>query len=166
MDIYLGLGSNVGERETTLRAALELLSGRGVATWRVSSLYLTEPVGGPPQDWFLNMVVAARYAGSPEALLAACLLVEQELGRERRVPNGPRTLDIDVLLFGSDQRDRDGLTIPHPRMHERRFVLEPLVEIAPDVVHPVFGLTARELLARCPDASRVILHAPEAARSR
>jgi 2-amino-4-hydroxy-6-hydroxymethyldihydropteridine diphosphokinase len=148
VDIYLGLGSNVGERERALRTALHLLEGQGVAAQRVSSLYLTEPVGGPPQDWFLNMVVAASYDRSPEELLAACLLVERALGRERRVRNGPRTMDIDVLLFGSEQRNQDGLTIPHPRLHERRFVLEPLAEIAPDLLHPVLQMTVGELLEK------------------
>ena len=96
-----------------------------------------------------------RTALSPEELLEACLDTEREMGRVRTVRNGPRTVDLDILLFGDERRDAPGLVVPHPRLVERRFVLEPLAEIAPDVVHPVLGLAVRELLARCPDASAV-----------
>jgi 2-amino-4-hydroxy-6-hydroxymethyldihydropteridine diphosphokinase len=101
----------------------------------------------------------------PQALLEACLATERELGRVRAERNGPRTIDVDVLFFGSERCTTPGLVIPHPRLHERRFVLEPLAEIAPDFVHPVLGLTVRELLARCADTSSVQPHLPAGARA-
>jgi 2-amino-4-hydroxy-6-hydroxymethyldihydropteridine diphosphokinase len=153
--VFLGLGSNLGDREAAIEGAIERLRARGFRATRRSSLWLTEPVGGPPQGWFLNAVAEGRTALSPEELLEACLDTEREMGRVRTVRNGPRTVDLDILLFGDERRDAPGLVVPHPRLVERRFVLEPLAEIAPDVVHPVLGLAVRELLARCPDASAV-----------
>jgi 2-amino-4-hydroxy-6-hydroxymethyldihydropteridine diphosphokinase len=122
-------------------------------------------VGGPPQGWFLNAVAQGETALRPEALLEACLATERELGRVRAERNGPRTIDVDILFFGDERRSSPGLVIPHPRLHERRFVLEPLAEIAPDLVHPTLGLTVRELVARCPDPSVVRPHAPAGARA-
>jgi len=156
--VFLGLGSNVGDREANLRAALRGLEARGFRVTALSSLYLTEPVDAPPQEWFLNAVAGGETALSPEALLRACLDTERALGRVRDVPRGPRTIDLDLLLYGDEVRDTPGLTLPHPRMHERRFVLVPLVEIAPGARHPVLGLTAAEMLRRCPDRSQVMLH--------
>ena len=156
--VFLGLGSNVGDREANLRAALRGLEARGFRVTALSSLYLTEPVDAPPQEWFLNAVAGGETALSPEALLRACLDTERALGRVRDVPRGPRTIDLDLLLYGDEVRDTPGLTLPHPRMHERRFVLVPLVEIAPGARHPVLGLTAAEMLRRCPDRSQVVLH--------
>jgi 2-amino-4-hydroxy-6-hydroxymethyldihydropteridine diphosphokinase len=153
--VVLGLGSNLGDREAAIAQALARLDARGYHATRTSSLYLTEPVGGPPQGWFVNAVAEGETALAPEALLAACLAVEQELGRVRREPNGPRTIDVDVLLFGELRRDAPDPVIPHPRMAERRFVLEPLAEILPERVHPVLGRSVRELLASCPDSSAV-----------
>jgi 2-amino-4-hydroxy-6-hydroxymethyldihydropteridine diphosphokinase len=155
--VFLALGTNLGDREQNLERALVVLASRGVATRRRSSLYLTEPVGGPPQDWFVNAVAEIDTALSPEALLEACLEVEREALRVRTVKDGPRVLDLDVLLYGDLVCRRPGLEVPHPRMHLRRFVLVPLAEIAPDVVHPVLHVTVRELLARCPDTSAVRL---------
>jgi 2-amino-4-hydroxy-6-hydroxymethyldihydropteridine diphosphokinase len=153
--VVLGLGSNLGDREAAIAQALARLDARGYRATQRSSLYLTEPVGGPPQDWFVNAVADGETALSPEALLEACLAVEQELGRVRREPNGPRTIDVDILLFGELQRSVPDPVIPHPRMAERRFVLEPLAEILPERVHPALGRTVLELLASCPDTSAV-----------
>ena len=158
--VFLGLGSNLGDREAAIERALARLGDRGFRVAVRSSLWLTEPVGGPPQGWFLNAVAGGETALPPEALLEACLATEREMGRVRAERNGPRTIDVDVLLYGEERRDTPGLALPHPRLHERRFVLAPLAEIAPGLVHPVLGLTVAELLARCPDASAVRRHFP------
>ncbi len=150
---------------SALEGALGRLAARGFRPTRRSSLWLTEPVGGPPQGWFLNAVAGGETALCPEALLEACLATEREMGRVRAERNGPRTIDVDVLFFGDERCCTPGLVIPHPRLHERRFVLEPLAEVAPSFVHPTLGLTVRELLARCPDASVVRPHAPAGARA-
>jgi 2-amino-4-hydroxy-6-hydroxymethyldihydropteridine diphosphokinase len=163
--VFLGLGSNLGDREAAIDEALRQLAERGFETLRRSSLWLTEPVGGPPQGWFLNAAAGGRTALSPDALLAACLEVERALGRVRTVRNGPRTIDVDLLFYGEQRIERPGLVVPHPRLHERRFVLAPLAEIAPRLLHPALGSTIEELLLRCPDAARVLRQAPSRAGS-
>jgi 2-amino-4-hydroxy-6-hydroxymethyldihydropteridine diphosphokinase len=155
--VVLGLGSNIGDRRSALEEALSLLEARGFRLARRSSTWQTEPVGGPPQGWFLNAVVAGETDLSPEELLAACLDTERRMGRVREERNGPRLIDVDVLLYGDVRHDSPGLTIPHPRLHERRFVLEPLCEIAPTLRHPGLGLTMAELRDRCRDRSAVRL---------
>ena len=154
--VFLGLGANVGDREANLRAARQGLAARGFRIEALSSLYLTEPVDAPPQEWFLNAVAGGETELPPEALLQACLDTERELGRVREVPRGPRSIDVDLLLYGGVVREGPGLVVPHPRMHERRFVLVPLAEIAPLARHPILGLTAAEMLRRCPDRSQVV----------
>jgi 2-amino-4-hydroxy-6-hydroxymethyldihydropteridine diphosphokinase len=163
--VFLGLGSNLGDRESAIEGALARLGARGFRTTLRSSLWLTEPVGGPPQGWFLNAVAGGETSLAPEALLEACLATEREMGRVRAERNGPRTIDVDVLFFGDERREGPGLVLPHPRLHERRFVLAPLAEVAPGLVHPVLGLTVAELLARCPDGSAVARHARPEARA-
>jgi 2-amino-4-hydroxy-6-hydroxymethyldihydropteridine diphosphokinase len=158
--VFIGLGSNVGDREGALARARALLREAGFVERGASSLYLTEPVGGPPQDWFLNQVIGGTSALDPEEMMRACLRAERALGRARTVRYGPRTLDVDLLLHGDAVRDGDLLSLPHPRLHERRFVLVPLVEIAPEARHPVFDATARELLLRCADRAEVRLFQP------
>lgn len=155
--VYLGLGSNLGDRAAHLERAVVLLEAGGVRTRARSSTWLTEPVGGPPQGWYLNAVLAGETALSPEGLLALCLETERKMGRVRGERFGPRTIDIDLLLHGEERRDSPELVVPHPRLHERLFVLAPLVEIAPDVRHPGLGLTAAELYRRCPDTALVRL---------
>ena len=156
--VFVGLGSNLGDREATLAAAQGGLAARGFRVTAMSSLYLTEPVDAPPQGWFLNAVAGGETDLSPEALLAACLDTERALGRVRTTPRGPRPIDLDLLLYRDEARDGPGLVLPHPRLHERRFVLVPLAEIAPLARHPRLGLTAAEMLRRCPDRSQVLLH--------
>jgi len=143
---YLSLGSNVGDRAGQLRDAIARMeaTGRVVA---VSSFYETEPVEFTDQPWFLNCVVALETLLAPQQLMAALLGFEQAMGRRRTQKKGPRTIDIDILLYGDEIVDTPELKIPHPAMHARRFVLEPLVEIAPGVRHPVLKKTVRELLA-------------------
>ncbi len=152
---YLSLGSNLGERESHLACGLALLGERAGALTRVSSLYCTAPVGGPPQGDFLNLAARIETALTPEALLAVCLAIETERGRVRAARCGPRTLDIDLLLYGHEVRDSPQLRLPHPRLHERLFVLAPLCEIAPEVRHPLCDLTISTLCALCTDTSRV-----------
>ena len=164
--VFLGLGSNLGDREAAIEEALERLARRGFRATLRSSLWLTEPVGGPPQGWFVNAAAGGETALAPAELLEACLAVEREMGRRRTVKNGPRRIDVDVLLYGEHRRESPGLVLPHPRLHERRFVLAPLAEIAPLVLHPTLGLTVAELLARCPDRSAVRPHAKAEARAR
>ncbi len=142
--VYLGLGSNVGDREANLRTAVGRLGELGTVT-AVSSLYETEPMEVTDQPWFLNCAVALETEQMPKQLLARLLGIEREMGRRRVKPKGPRLIDIDILLFGGSVIEDKGLTIPHPTLHERRFVLEPLAEIASEVRHPVFKRTVREM---------------------
>ena len=156
MDGYIGLGSNLGDPIAELRGAVSELESRGVELRSRSSLYRTEPVDAPDQAWFVNAVVEIRFGGRADELLQFCLSVETARGRERRRRNEPRILDLDVLLLGDTVLSTDELTIPHPRLHERRFVLEPIVEIAPDAIHPGLRKTMRDLLQECSDESKVI----------
>jgi 2-amino-4-hydroxy-6-hydroxymethyldihydropteridine diphosphokinase len=142
--VYLSLGSNLGDRAANLGRAIEKLGELGSVV-RVSSFYETEPVDTKPQPWFLNCAVKLDTEKMPRQLISAILALEQNMGRQRRQPKAPRTIDIDILLFGSSVINLPSLTIPHPRLHERRFVLEPLAEIAPEARHPVFKRTVGEL---------------------
>jgi len=136
---YVGLGSNLGDREATLRRALDLL-GERVAVVAVSSFRETEPWGFADQPWFLNAVAAVETDAPPRDLLDELLAVERELGRTRDGPRfGPRTVDLDLLLYGDEVVDEPELTVPHPRLHERRFALEPLAELVPALVVPRRG---------------------------
>jgi 2-amino-4-hydroxy-6-hydroxymethyldihydropteridine diphosphokinase len=143
---YLGLGSNMGDRERSLRQGLEKLEAPDLHLLRTSSLYETEPVGLREQAWFLNLVAEFETTLFPRQLLHRAQQVERELGRKRTVINGPRTLDIDILLYGQTVMDCDELTIPHPRYAERRFVLAPLAELDAKLRDPVTGRTVTELL--------------------
>jgi 2-amino-4-hydroxy-6-hydroxymethyldihydropteridine diphosphokinase len=155
MGIYLGLGSNVGERETQMRRVLESLQYRHVTPLRTASLYSTEPRDFEEQPWFLNTVVEVQTALEPASLLQQCLAIEEQAGRIRAIPKGPRVIDIDILLYNDRELTGTGLKIPHPRFRERRFVLVPLVELAPGMVDPVSGLTMLQLLEACPDTGVV-----------
>ena len=181
--VYIGLGSNIGDREANLGEAIARIEKLGPAIVQESSIYETEPVGLADQPWFLNQIIETKIIagltlgngpalGDPDAsatvqagaLLCELLKIEHEMGRTRTIANGPRVIDIDLLLFGdkiiAHSKDDEewpfmDLTVPHPRMHLRRFVLEPLCEIAPELVHPVLRTTCREVLASLDDDSWV-----------
>src|SRR5262245_25610688 len=160
MVTYLGLGSNLGDRETYLRTALGSLNRSGVKVLRTASLYWTEPRDFADQPWFLNTVIEANTDLEPHSLLLACLAIEQAAGRKRDLSKGPRSIDIDLLLYGRQVIDTPDLALPHPRYAQRRFVLVPLVQLAPDFVDPVQNLTLSELLRRCPDPGVVQFYGP------
>lgn len=187
--VYIGLGSNLGDREANLADAVERIKVLGLTIKRESSIYETEPVGYTNQPCFLNQVIEITVVDAPasqngavladsettatvqaEALLSELLKIELDMGRERLIADGPRVIDIDLLLFGDKiishsiddpaRRFAGGrdIFVPHPRMHLRRFVLEPLCEIAPAIVHPVLKKTCREMLALLDDESWVRLY--------
>jgi 2-amino-4-hydroxy-6-hydroxymethyldihydropteridine diphosphokinase len=145
--VYLGLGSNMGDREASLRTALEQLDAPDFRLRRVSSFYETEPIGFREQAWFLNIAAEFETELLPEQLLSRMQKIEMGMGRTRTVANGPRTIDIDILLYGSVVMKAEGLEIPHPRYRERRFTLAPLAELNPGLIDPVTGRTMAEMLA-------------------
>ena len=149
------MGSNLGDRAAHLELALGELRGGGVEVKRVSSVWETEPVGVRNQPWFLNVVAEGETELFPVQLLDRLQEIEIRMGRRRLREQGPRTVDIDILLYGNFCIRNRRLTVPHPRLGERKFVLEPLVELAPDLRHPISRLTMRELLALTPDRSTV-----------
>ncbi len=150
--VAIGLGSNLGDRRKLLREAVRGLDVVGEQVG-VSSLYETEPVGFREQPRFLNAVVLLETNSDPLSLMQVLAALERRAGRERPFPNAPRTLDLDLLLYGEDVIETPQLVVPHPRMHERAFVLVPLAEVAPHFVHPGSGKTIRELLDRLEDRS-------------
>jgi 2-amino-4-hydroxy-6-hydroxymethyldihydropteridine diphosphokinase len=159
--VYLSLGSNMGDREANLKAAIDRLGKLGTVV-AVSSFYETEPVEFTAQPWFLNCAVKLDTEKMPRQLLSGVLEIEKAMGRRRMQDKGPRIIDIDILLFGNSIIGTNGLTIPHAAMHTRRFVLEPLAEIAPEVRHPVYKRTVQELRNALPAGQAV----KKAAKSR
>jgi 2-amino-4-hydroxy-6-hydroxymethyldihydropteridine diphosphokinase len=153
--VYLSLGSNVGDRDENVKAAIAALPAAGVQVRRVSSFYETEPVDYLDQAWFLNCVVQAETELPPLELLRRLRGVEARMGSKKLIAKGPRLIDIDILLYGQETMDTSELQVPHPRMAQRRFVLVPLAEIAPGLRHPSWSGTAQELLAETPDKSEV-----------
>jgi 2-amino-4-hydroxy-6-hydroxymethyldihydropteridine diphosphokinase len=151
---YLSLGSNTGDRATNLREAITRLSQAGKVV-AVSSFYETEPVEFTSQPWFLNCAVALDTDKTPNELLQTALAIERAMGRKRTQEKGPRNIDIDILLFEDAIVDEKGLKIPHPGLTSRRFVLEPLAEIAPEARDPALKKTVRELLAALPPGQSV-----------
>ena len=155
--IYLALGANLGDREQNLRVALERIA-TFVEITRVSSIYETEPWGVREQPWFLNLVCAGSTPLSPVDLLRRVKKIENEMGRAEGIRFGPRPIDIDILLYDRLIELSPALTIPHPRLHERAFVLVPLAEIAPNLIHPRLRVTIRALLARLESKGEVRLY--------
>jgi 2-amino-4-hydroxy-6-hydroxymethyldihydropteridine diphosphokinase len=156
--IYLSLGSNLGDREANLRAAIERLAAPDQRVLRTSPVYETEPVDYTHQGWFLNLVVEAETDLFPIQLLARIGKIERALGRVRTVAKGPRTIDIDILLYGRAVVRSAALEIPHPRMAERRFVLAPLADLEPGLRHPVTHRTVREMLDAAPVQTVRLIH--------
>jgi len=145
--IYLSLGSNIGDREAQLRDAIRRLEADEIHVLRRSPVYETEPQDVRDQDWFLNAVVEAETMLFPIQLLSRTQRVEREMGRQRLRKGGPRVIDIDILLYGKFVIRTPELEIPHPRLAQRRFVLEPLAALAPELRHPATGKTVREMLS-------------------
>jgi 2-amino-4-hydroxy-6-hydroxymethyldihydropteridine diphosphokinase len=164
--VYIALGSNVGDRAAWLARGVAEMNRAGVLVLRQSALYETEPVGGPPQEWFLNAVVEAETELQPLRLLDVLRGIEQMMGRQRAIPSGPRTLDLDYLLDSESMVQTSVLEVPHPRLAERRFVLQPLAELAPDLLHPILRKTMSQLLASVKDSSQVRVWRPEESGSR
>ena len=155
MRYWLGFGSNVGDRRANIEEAAEKIRKLGLKIIRKSSFYRTEPVGFAPQPWFINQVMEVDADLSPGELLHAVKAIETGMGRRPGRRNGPRSIDIDILLAGDTVLQSPELVIPHPRLAERRFVLIPLEEIAPDLVHPESKESIRTVLRGCPDRSVV-----------
>ncbi|HEX9421707.1 MAG TPA: 2-amino-4-hydroxy-6-hydroxymethyldihydropteridine diphosphokinase [Pyrinomonadaceae bacterium] len=157
--VYIGLGSNLGDRAGNLLLGIRGILDAGLEVGRLSQVYETEPVETFAQSAFLNMVAElqgkANTLPAPEEIMARLLQVEHSLGRMRNLTKGPRVIDLDLLLYNCETRNTQFLTLPHPRLHHRRFVLEPLAELAPQLVHPTLNKTISELLVSLEDDSEV-----------
>lgn len=153
--VYFSLGSNVGDREKNLCAAIAALAGAGVRVTKISSFYETEPVDLREQPWFLNCAVEGETKVPALELLRALRGIETQMGSKKLMAKGPRLIDLDILLYGDETIDAPGLQVPHPRMHLRKFVLVPLTEIAPNLKHPSWRGTVADLLANAADSNVV-----------
>jgi 2-amino-4-hydroxy-6-hydroxymethyldihydropteridine diphosphokinase len=142
--VFLGLGSNIGDKEKNIDKAIAFISEE-YAIKKTSHLYLTEPVGNIKQDWFLNCVIEIQTEVDPKKLLFAIKSIERKLGRTKTVKNGPRTIDIDILFYGDHVLKTKSLVLPHPSIQERLFVLQPMMDINPDLIHPVFKRSIHDL---------------------
>jgi 2-amino-4-hydroxy-6-hydroxymethyldihydropteridine diphosphokinase len=155
--VYLSLGSNVGDRAKNLRDAIASLRKAGIDVTQISSIYETEPVDYLDQPWFLNMAVEAKTELNAVDLLHALRAIETQMGSRKLIAKGPRLIDMDILSFGDAVIETPELQVPHPRMHLRRFVLQPLAEIAPNLQHPVLHVSVSQMLAMSSDKSAVRL---------
>lgn len=153
--VVVALGANLGDRASTLRRAVEMLQATALSDAVASPIYRTEPVGFTDQPEFLNMAVAGTTLLDPFTVSETCRRIEHALGRQPRAKWHEREIDLDVILFGDRVIDTPDLQVPHPRMHERRFVLRPCADVAADMLHPTLHATVRALLDRCQDTSRV-----------
>lgn len=153
--VYIALGSNIGDREANLRRAVLALDESGVTVTRLSSFYATEPVAYLDQPWFLNAALEATTGLPPDQLLSALRSIEARMGSSKPFRNGPRLIDLDILLYDDAVIDTPALQVPHPRMLQRNFVLAPLAEIAPQLRHPSWPAVVEDLYANSPDRSAV-----------
>ncbi len=158
--VYIAIGSNLGDKLSNCKKGIELLEKSGVSILACSHFYKTEPVDYADQDWFINAAIKAQTDLAPLALLKALKSIEKDAGRVETVRFGPRVLDMDIIFYDNLITEQAGLSIPHPRMHKRGFVLTPICDIAPELVHPVLKQTMTELLKQFDDDSRqeVILY--------
>jgi 2-amino-4-hydroxy-6-hydroxymethyldihydropteridine diphosphokinase len=157
MLVYIGIGSNLGDKVANcLRAITAIVADRRNRIVRCSPLYQTEPVGKKEQDWFVNGAFAVETSMEPRELLDFLLAIEKMMGRVRGERWGPRVIDLDILIFGNEVINQGDLQIPHPRLHERRFVLVPLWDIAPHLVHPLLGKTISQILSALPGEEKVL----------
>lgn len=154
--VYLSMGANLGEPRAQIEKGIDELNAHAVDVTKRSSWYETEPVGVADQPWFANLALCAETSRSPQELLRVCKSIEAEVGRQPSARFGPRHLDIDILLYGDRIIDSDELTVPHPRMHKRRFVLVPLLEIAPELTDPVSHEPYAEILRRLDEGKKVL----------
>ncbi len=156
--VFLSTGSNMGDRLRFLKKAVRLVRARfDLEVLQISSVYETAAWGKEDQAAFYNQVIGFQTSSSAKEILRTILSIEEEIGRERKEHWGPRTIDIDLLFCGQEIKDTRDLSIPHPRLHERRFVLEPLCELAPEFIHPVLGKTIATLREECPDDLKVLV---------
>jgi 2-amino-4-hydroxy-6-hydroxymethyldihydropteridine diphosphokinase len=160
--VYIGIGSNLGEKHENCLKAIEMIEEiPGCETVKQSDLYLTKPVGVEDQDWYVNGVITLQTNISPQDLLHHLMSIEEKMGRVRRERWESRIIDLDILFFGQEIIHEENLTVPHPRLHLRRFVLIPMTQIAPDFIHPSLGLTMAQLSGKCPEDGQVVIPAKE-----
>jgi 2-amino-4-hydroxy-6-hydroxymethyldihydropteridine diphosphokinase len=155
--VYLGLGSNIGDKQGNIASALCLIS-KICEVKKKSRMYLTEPVGNIEQDWFLNCIVEIETEIEPKQLLSSFKSIERKLGRAKNVKNGPRIIDIDILFYGNNIVNTKNLVIPHPLLHERLFVLQPMIDLNPDFIHPVLKKSIQELYKIYPGKEKVLVY--------